>query len=110
MEVTVCEGIATSSVISWITIWKGAEASGQQPLECAILEMDPPAPLEPSDNVALANICLRPHENPRVRTAQWNTLDFCLTGTVRDNKWLWVFLYDTKFWGSLFCSNRKLIH
>lgn len=56
MEVIACEGTAASSLASWITMWKGAEVSGHQLLEGAILEMDPLAPLRSLDFSVPAHI------------------------------------------------------
>lgn len=32
------------------SIWQGTEISSQQPCQCAILQVDPPAPVKPSDD------------------------------------------------------------
>lgn len=55
-EGAVCGGIAASSLASWITMWKGAEVSGQHRHESTILLMGSPAPLGPSDDAALADV------------------------------------------------------
>lgn len=52
VEVAVCEGITASSLVSC----EGAEAPGQQPQECTILDTDPAALLGPSDIAVMANI------------------------------------------------------